>query len=234
MSNPFQLFRLQQLDTQLDRAHNRLLEIQSEIKKQEATLRQVQVQHEKSEALLQDSRKSLRKAEENVQQQSLKIEQNEAMLYSGKVRNPKELQDMQNEVAALKRYLSVLEDRQLEAMMMLEELLSGHSQVTEQLTEITVQVSTTVKLLNEERENLTREIQRLEVERKATYGAIPAEELELYEGLRQKRRGVAVAKVVDKNCEACGSTLNASLLHAARSLNQICRCDSCGRILYAG
>ncbi|MFN2235225.1 MAG: C4-type zinc ribbon domain-containing protein [Anaerolineales bacterium] len=47
------------------------------------------------------------------------------------------------------------------------------------------------------------------------------------------RAGVAVAKVEDRACKACGSTLTASLNQAARSPSQIVFCDSCGRILYA-
>ena len=56
----------------------------------------------------------------NVNKQKVKIEQSEASLYSGNVTNPKELQDLQNEAAALKRYLVTLEDRQLEAMLEVE------------------------------------------------------------------------------------------------------------------
>jgi len=63
---------------------------------------------------------------------------------------------------------------------------------------------------------------------------LPAEDIKLYTNLRESRRGIAVSKVVDKTCSSCGSTINASLLHAARSPTQINTCDVCGRILYTG
>jgi hypothetical protein len=88
--------------------------------------------------------------------------------------------------------------------------------------------------LSQEQEKLEKDVLRLEEERKATESSIAAEDIAIYNQLRQKRRGVAVAKVVDRACAACGSTLNAMLLNAAHSPNQLNHCDNCGRILYTG
>jgi hypothetical protein len=88
-------------------------------------------------------------------------------------------------------------------------------------------------LLNE-RQHLLAEVERLQSECQATVATIPESDINLYNQLRQTRRGIAVAQVVDKNCSACGSTLSAALLHAAHSPNQLTRCDTCGRILYSG
>ena len=121
MSRPFQLYHLQQLDTQLDGIHARLKEIESAL----ADDSQVSLSREKTtqvNASLQQARQNLRNAEFETQQQRIKIEQTESTLYGGKVRNPKELKDLENEAAALKRHLSVLEDRQLESMLAEEEL----------------------------------------------------------------------------------------------------------------
>ena len=45
-----------------------------------------------------------------------RVGQAEASLYGGHVQNPKELQDLQKDVASLKRHLETLEERELEAM----------------------------------------------------------------------------------------------------------------------
>jgi predicted nucleic acid-binding Zn-ribbon protein len=81
--------------------------------------------------------------------------------------------------------------------------------------------------------NLSQEIARMENERQATAGDIIEADLKVYQQLRQTRRGIAVSHVKNKACSACGSMLNAALLHAARLPNQINRCDTCGRILYS-
>ncbi len=233
MGQPFKLFRLQQIDSQLDQDRRRLAEIESILNNNEA-LTQAQQNLNQAVDARENTRKSLRKSEENVQAQRVKIEQTSATLYGGKVRNPKELQDLQNEIAALKRYQSILEDRQLEAMLELEEVEKLEAAASAEFEKVQNQVNTLQASLINERTTLLESVKNSESERLAAASSIPPEDLSLYEQLRRQRRGVAVARVTDKACAACGTTLNAALLHASRSPNQLTRCDSCGRILYAG
>jgi predicted nucleic acid-binding Zn-ribbon protein len=150
------------------------------------------------------------------------------------MQNPKELQDLQNEVASLKRYLGVLEDRQLERMLE-EEATHTESQAADaNLEKIQAEKASQNAALSQEREKLIHDSSRCQAERNAAISDLPANDLDLYEKLRLQKRGNAVSKVVGKACSACGSTLNAALLHAARSPSQITRCDMCGRILYIG
>jgi predicted nucleic acid-binding Zn-ribbon protein len=134
----------------------------------------------------------------------------------------------------LRRYLSTLEDRQLEAMISVDDAEKAHQAAIDKLEEIKRERAGQNAALLEEQSNLQKEVARLEVERQAASASIPPDDLHLYEQLREQRRGVAVAKVTDNACAACGSTLSAALLQAARSPNQLTRCDSCGRILYKG
>ena len=233
MSQPFKLFRLQQLDSQLDRARARLTEIETTLS-QDEVLRQAQVEADNAAADLAVARKSLRHSEDNVAQQRIKIEQAEAALYGGKVRNPKELQDLQNDTAALKRYRSVLEDRQLEAMMAEEDALANSSAAIARLEKVRSDSAERDALLLSEKFRLLQEVNHIEEERQAASASIDASDLALYEKLRTQRRGIAVSKITNKACSACGSTINAALLDAARSPNQLSRCDVCGRILYLG
>lgn len=233
MSQPFKLHRLQKIDTQLDQIRSRLKEIKGALA-DNLPLRQAQELFSQTEAIFESARKQLRMAEESVQSQRIKINQTESTLYGGKVRNPKELQDLQNESAALRRYLDVLEDRQLEAMIALEQAELEHKTSLELLEKTQIETENQNKVLLIEQNNLLHEEHRLENEREAAAGALPDDDLHLYQQLRKIRQGVAVAHVVDRTCSACGSTLSAAQLHAARSLNQIIRCDSCSRILYGG
>ena len=233
MSQPFKLFRLQQIDSQIDKIQVRLREIDS-ILQQDELLREAQAQLAEMERLLEKGRKALRTAEENVHTQRLKIEQTEASLYGGKIRNPKELQDLQNEAASLKRYRSVLEDQQLDAMIAVEEAEAAQNAAASELEQVQAVHNDQQRALRLEQNSLQNEMARLETERHAVANTIPETDLMLYDNLRRQRRGVAVSKVANKACSACGTVLNAALLDAARSPNQITRCDICGRILYAG
>jgi uncharacterized protein len=233
MSRPFQLFRLQQLDSQMDTIQNRLHEIEIALSSDEA-VRQASQAAEKAESALKQARKNLHQAEDNVHQQRLKIEQDESTLYGGRMHNPKELKDLENEVAALKRYRSVLEDRQLETMLAEEEAAAEAGSAQAALEQASAAFAQRSAELLQEQARLQRDLGRLVEERNAATGDIPADDLGLYSQLRQKRKGVAVAKVTDKACSACGSTLNSSLLNAAYSPNQLNLCSACGRILYTG
>jgi predicted nucleic acid-binding Zn-ribbon protein len=233
MSQVITLFRLQKIDTRRDHIALRLGEIEK-ILSEDLALLQAQNQQVETEQVLQQKRKSLNHAEDAVQAQMTKIEQADTALYGGRIRNPKELQDLQNDVRSLKRYLATLEDEQLEAMVALED------------TETQLQTATTALQLAEaksegqhatlvaEKTALLKEREKLDAERQAAIGAISEDTLKIYERLRLQRRGVAVAAVVDRACEACGVTLSPAEWQIARSPTQITYCSTCGRILYAG
>jgi len=233
MSQSFKLYRLQQLDTQLYKAQARVQEIDKILNDNKA-LKQAQAKADDASVRLEDTRKILISAEREVQGQQLKIEQTEATLYGGKVGNPKELQDLENEAAALRRYLNVLEERQLEAMLAEEETESKYQSELTNVEQTTARLSGEHGLLTEEKSGLQKDIARITDERQAAINTIPDEDMHLYQQLRKKRRGIAVAKVTDTFCSACGSTLSTSLLYEARSPNKITCCEACGRILYGG
>lgn len=233
MSRPFKLYRLQQIDSQLDWIHTRVLEIEAALQ-DDAALQQANEAARQSESQHEAACKALRRAEEEVSQQRLKIEQNEASLYGGKIRNPKELKDLENEVAALKRYLSVLEDRQFDAMLLEEERAAGLKQAQLELQQARANFEHRCSDLRREEGKILQDQERLDEERRAAIGSILSDDMALYVQLRKTRRGVAVAMVVDRACSACGSTLSAALLNAVHSPNQLTLCETCGRVLYKG
>jgi predicted nucleic acid-binding Zn-ribbon protein len=231
MSQSFKLLRVQQIDSLLDRARLRLKEIDIALH-DDAALRQARTTMVDAEEEYKDASRALHHAEQDVQSQNIKIEQTEATLYGGKVRNPKELQDLQNESAA-ETLFAVLEDRQLEAMLAIE-VAEDQPICKSYYEECSAESAAENARLTSEKSTLEKDIGRQELEKQAASSGIPDSDLRLYEQLRKQRNGVAVAKVIDRTCSACGSTLSAALYSAAQSPNQISRCDTCGRILYAG
>ncbi len=232
MSAAFGLFRLQQVDRQMDQTLARLNAIQQTLGN-DSELRVVLDQVEAAKAEDARAEKSLHEAEAAVQSQQVKIEQAESSLYGGRVHNPKELQDLQNDIAALKRFLSMLEERQLESMLAAETAQAALQRAESALTELQSRRGSEHSLLIGEQASLSKKVERLEVERQAAANDIPAMSRELYERLRQQRRGIAVAEVTDNTCSACGTPVTAALQQSARSTTQITHCSSCGRILYA-
>jgi predicted nucleic acid-binding Zn-ribbon protein len=233
MSQPFKLYRLQLLDSKLDKCRARLDEIAS-ILSDNSEISKATTKNDIALKSLEEVQKALNVAENNVKKQRLKIEQTEATLYGGKVRDPKELQELKAESDALKRYLNVLEDRQLEAMITAEDADNKYQNTARTLKDVETYTANQNKSLISEQSQILQEMDRMSSERSAAIGTIPSADLKLYNDLRKTRRGLAVTKITDKTCAACGTTLSTSTLHSAKSPSQITQCNTCNRILYGG
>lgn len=221
------------MDSQIDQINQRLVEIQH-ILDNDHEVNTAQSAHTEAEQQLHKARHTLKAAEETVQSHRMKIEINQAALYGGRVRNPKELQDLQNESAALARHLSVLEDKQLEAMLAVEECEQRHAAASSGLDQARARFATHSATLLGEQTRLQKDRERLQAERQPTASQISPAYVDVYDRLRQKKSGIAVASIEEGCCTACGSELPPMEWQAARSPNKVVYCSSCGRILYAG
>jgi len=233
MNRPFILYRLQQIDLRIDKINSRLIEIDKELS-DDKQLNLAKENVNLAETKLGSNKKTLKQSEIKVSEQQSKIRLTEAKLYSGKVQNPKELQDLQNELSALKRYLNTLEDHQLEAMVQEESAEEELNSAQQILLLEEKRFAQKRSELSYEKNKLLGDLTIAEEERNAVAVTISNADIALYEKIRKTHRGIAVTKVEDKVCSACGVRLNASLLSICRSPDNLSRCDNCGRILYAG
>jgi uncharacterized protein len=232
MSAALGLYRLQLVDSRLDEIRTRLEEIRRAIENDEE-LRQAKEKKADRESVHKSALQKLKLAESEVDKQKVKIEQTEASLYSGNVKNPKELQDLQNESASLKRYLETLEERQLEAMLEEEAAEQENQAASREIEKIQARLAIQNVTLTGEQTELEKERQRLESERQAALSPLDANLLQTYGELREQRRGLAVVELSEGACAACGTTLTPSQRQSARSTSQIYNCPNCGRILFA-
>ncbi len=233
MSAALGLYRLQQVDSQTDQIRARLKKIRETLEN-DLELRAAMEAFATAENRHKQASAALQQSEAEVEKQSLKIEQTEASLYSGQVHNPKELQDLQMDVASLKKHLGTLEERELEAMLRAEETEKELNAASEKLAEAQSRSKNQNQDLAKESEALNRDLERLEAERSAVIGDLDEQALRTYEQLRRQKRGVAIATVNEDACSACGTTLTASQQQSARSAAQLFYCPTCGRIVYSG
>jgi predicted nucleic acid-binding Zn-ribbon protein len=230
MSRSSQLLELQHIDTQFDHNHDRLVEIEL-ILSNDTEIILAKSQLDLAFEDLKITSNSLREAEFKVQEQRRKIKQTDSKLYGGAIKNPKELQDLQNESNSLKRFLSVLEDRQLTLMLEVDDkkdLVADAQAVYDQALDNAKRIHTD---LSAEKIEINNTNERLKAERQRIITSILPEDMVIYERLRKQRLGVAVSEVKDRACSACGATLTAALAQSARFPSQITYCETCGRIL---
>ena len=167
MSRSQALYHLQQIDSKMDQAHERLKEIDA-LLSDNANLRKATALANKAQKALESAQKAQKQAETKVNDQRIKIEQSEAILYGGSVRNPKELQDLQSEVAALKRFLETLEERQLETMLAVDEAHAKNQEALKILKKYRAQAEKQQAELIQERDQTQRENGDLLLLRKST------------------------------------------------------------------
>lgn len=231
MSASLGLYRLQLLDSRMDEIRARLEEIRQTLENDKDIL-QAKKQAAETASILKLAQHALNQAEAEVDKLRVKIDQSESNLYSGTVKNPKELQDLQNEIMALKRHLITLEDRQLDAMVGVETAEQTHQVALDELEDLKSQFTKQNQTLTSEQSDLEKEFDRLDTERQAAISPLDASLLDVYEQLRKQKRGLAIVSVNDGACAACGTTLTPAQFQIARSTSQSYNCPTCGRILF--
>jgi predicted nucleic acid-binding Zn-ribbon protein len=233
MSRVSNLFRLQEIDLELLDSQARIEQIDL-ILGQDEEVRQAESLLEEREGALTEARSANSSADHAVASQRAKITQTDKALYGGSVTNPKELQDLQMESESLHRYLETLEDRYLEAMVSLEQAENAHLEATEALDVLQQRKARQHSQLTTEKEDLIGNIARLDEERQAATVDVTDEDYALYDDLRGRLGGKAMALLSDGVCSACGVELARSKQQEVSSGSELIRCSQCSRILYAG
>jgi predicted nucleic acid-binding Zn-ribbon protein len=153
-----------------------------------------------------------------------------ADLYSGRIRVPKELSSLQQEVAALKARRTQLEDRALTLMEQIESSRAGVTRRTTELQTVEAEWRSRQAELNGSIESERKVIVGLAQRQREIMSAIDSQALQTYQALR-RQKGSAVARVEQGICRGCRISLPSSELQRARG-GSLVQCSSCGRILY--
>jgi predicted nucleic acid-binding Zn-ribbon protein len=231
MSESLNLFRLQKLDTEIDQIRARLDEIERALS-DDRRLVLAKKKLDKAQRKSKELRITLNQIEDKVEAQRLKRKTGQNALFSGRIKNPKELQDLQMESEALKRYIAQLEDEQLEAMIAYEDAEEELKDAERNLKQVQAAIIEENAALMCEQSQLQERLGRLLREKDAVLQSIPPKNQHLYHQLREKNRGVAVATVFEGGCGICGQSLTPGDLQAIRSASGLVFCPTCGRILY--
>ena len=232
MNRSHQLYRLQTIDLEISDGKRRLEEVEAGLGESEE-LRQARRALQKAEDELNRWRTTLRDLELETKSLTAKITSVEERLYSGRISNPKELANLQDEVSYLKRRRGELEDRQIEAMVEVEEHEAEVDSKKASLAQIEADWTQTQKQLTEERSELGERLAHLKKERVKLESTIGAEDLALYGDLCSRKGGQAVALLKGEVCQTCRMTLPTSQVQQVRSGDSLSFCSSCQRILYA-
>lgn len=228
---PRLLYRLQQLDSRLAWVAERLRALgpDAEVEARARAAGEALRAGEDALAATQREIRTLELALQSAVAKRLRVEQD---LYAGRVRNPKELAAMQEEVEALKRQARRLEDAILEQMERAEGLLGDLRGLTDAAAAARREWEEREAAATRERAALEAELARLTAARDALAAAIEEPLRRRYERLRERLGGVAVAAARRGICEGCHVALpEARVRRLAEEPETLLTCERCGRIL---
>lgn len=183
---------------------------------------------------LADVRRAQRRIEGEVEGLTARIEPEEKRLYDGSVRNPKELQNIQHELDALKQQRARLEDQLLEVMTNLDRVERDHSDAVNTLTREEARWEKDQGELKHESHRLNDLIARADARREAQRMKVSPRNLQVYEEVRRRRGGLAVARVAGGTCGGCRVAIPEAVRRRAFGADQLAQCPNCERILYVG
>ena len=229
MTTTKQLFQLQDVDLEIESDEQTLNLIISQLGESE-TIAQAQDKLDSERQRLDDIIKQQHSVEWEIEDITSKLKKVEDDLYSGRIRNPKELTDLQHESESLKANLTRLEEQALEIMEKAEEAIKSVSSLDSELNRMKAEWQRQQQKLSADREKLNKALTNLREKRQRLAKDNEPQTLEMYQELR-KQRGTAVARVQQGTCLGCRITLPVSDLQRIRG-GSIVRCGSCGRILY--
>lgn len=223
------LYRLQLIDSEMKEKKARLLAVINEQKESTAL---VAARKRVETAVLELHRHQDQHKKYNTELEDLnaKAKRSSDRLYSGNVKNPKELEDLQGEIKSLYRRREALEDDILETMVLIEDAEGEKLAAEEVQFKLEAEREADTPKLAKEQNELALRLHHLTQDRKKMVAAIDAKMLDEYENLRKRKNGVAVAKLRVNQCQSCFTTCSSSKEKKVEE-GEMVFCGGCGRLL---
>lgn len=223
---------LNEADLALDAAKARLAEIAVALR-EPATLAAARAALAEAERELERCRREQRELEQAQAAVRAEVARTEQSLYSGQIRNPRELENAERDLQQHRHQQAAIEDRLLEAMVATEAVAERHAACQAELSRLSAAWEQTQAALRQEQAQLKARLPALQARQATARQAAPPELLPLYDSLRARKGGRAVAEVDGDTCSACSVAVPPSKLAAALEGEELVYCGNCGRLLWA-
>jgi predicted nucleic acid-binding Zn-ribbon protein len=231
MAVPAQLFRLEQLDADLDHHRAALAEarrlLQRDPEAEAAEARLERARREEREAVTRQ-----RRLEGELADVEAKLKRDHDRLYSGQIVDPRELSLLEKELQTYRERRDACETALHAAMEQTEQLQESVAALSRLTDERRRQRETDRPALTRRAEEMAGALAGLEAERAALAAGLDAPTLNMYTRLRQ-RAGHAVSHVSNGVCQWCRVAIPPKDVQHARG-GTLVNCTNCGRVLFVG
>ena len=224
------LFALQETDIALDSARTRLEETEGQLG-ETVELTSARDWLEAAAEFLRPLKSTQSDLEFEADEVRAKVGTVETKLYGGEITDSRELSDFDADLQSLKNNLGTREDTLLASLEQSEDGEAAMAQIKAALVDIEARWEAAQAHLKAEKADLAPEIERLRAVRDEQSAATDRVWLSLYDILRERRDGSAVATIERGMCQGCRITLPRNIIQRARNPGELVQCVSCERIL---
>lgn len=229
MSLAEQLYKLQQVDLELQRKQQGLGEVENQLNDNKALIAaEPKLASQKKQ--LEDAKKKQMSAEWELEDLQEKVRQIDSKLYSGKIKDHKELANLEKEVRSLKSQIGAKEDALLGLMSQVEELEVEVKTTAEDLERLKREWEQRQETFRPRKSEIETALTKLRGDRNGLAQQIDSEAFNIYERIKLTK-GQAVVKVERGKCQGCHITVPTSQWQKAKA-GDLIQCDNCSRILY--
>ncbi len=224
------LLGLQELENEI-RATEKALEASRGKLGESQALKKAREKVNQAESIFNELSSRQKSLEWQAEDLKAKLDRANEQLYSGRVKNPKELSNLQHEAQLLSSNISKTDEETLEVIEKAETAEDALSQQKETLRQVEAEWQAEQEELKNAIPGYQARITELRQKRDELIGAIDEQYIRIYERIKLQR-GQAVARVLQGACEGCHISLSSAQLQRSRSTN-IEKCANCGRILFS-
>lgn len=162
-----------------------------------------------------------------------KLKRIDKELYGGSVVNSREVENLQKEIAILKKQSGDIDERLLELWELAPPAKAASDAIGQKIAERKEALAEYQTKVVAAKAQLEAEFKLRSEQRPELAAGIPKLLMERYEFIRQKHDGIGMARItgLPASCEMCGTLLPERLIEVAKE-DRVATCDSCHRILY--
>ena len=230
MDDAVKMYELQRVDLTWVKVARRLQQLQTLLGESDE-LRTARQQVAETEQELHTWHAKQKNAELEDKSLAERIEATEVRMMSGTVRNPKELDALQQSLDALRRHRETVAEDGVNAITKTEELTAKLAAEKATLASIESGWSGDQTGLREEELKLKQNGVLLKRKREKVVAAMNEVLHERYEKMRKRKAGIAIAPVQNGICSACHVALPTGVVNTLRGATSLVVCPSCGRYL---
>jgi uncharacterized protein len=229
------LLDLQEIDSGIDRlaARRRSLPELAEIERLSARLRELAGELETAEAAGHETARAQTRLEADVENVRSRAVRDQGRLDSGAISSPRELENLQSEIASLTRRRDTLEDELLELMEAAENAAGHVDALTSERDKAQAERSAAAERRDAEWAALDEETVQLKEARVGLVPELPVDLVTLYERIRASSGGIGAARIYRRRCEGCHMELSGGDLSEVIEAppERVLRHEECRRIL---